>query len=327
MKLIEQNIVRDVNIHESLVDNKICFLDIETTGVNRNKDSIYLIGIVYFDDSIKSWKIIQLFADELKEEVDILLGAYNIISKFDVIVNYNGESFDIPFINSKLSFYKTNLSIDINKSLDLFRIIKANRNILDLDNLKLESVEQYLGIYRQDKFTGRECIDIYFDYLITKNIESKDHVLLHNYEDLYYLLDVIKIIDMLEDIKCFHIEYNNNKNNFHINSLKLDNDYLFIEGRIKNNHIRNTIYFADNYKIIISEDDTFEVSFEVHEAKLNPTQKCTYLKAVNYGLPKNVHYGEKKYAPRGIIIITIEKNYCIENIKQLVTHLIDNILK
>lgn len=173
LELIEKMLTKNMDINLYFKDKKVCLLDIETTGLNRSIDSIYLIGLVYYDDGFKSWKMVQLFADELKEEVNIILEAYKIISRFDLIINYNGTSFDIPFINSKLKFYKTNLSIDISKSLDLYRIIKSNKNILNLENYKLITIEKYLGIHREDKFTGKECISFYFDYLVTKILNLK----------------------------------------------------------------------------------------------------------------------------------------------------------
>lgn len=322
MEIIEKYIDKDVDINLYFMDKKVCFLDIETTGLNRSIDSIYLIGLVYYDDSYQSWKITQLFADELKEEVDILLEAYKILSSFDLIINYNGTSFDIPFINSKLKFYRTNLSIDIEKSLDLYRIIKSNRSILDLGNYKLKTIEKFLGIHREDKFTGRECIDLYFDYLVTKNIESKDNILLHNYEDLYYLLDVIKILDILEDKKSFNITYNNKESHFLIDSIKLNKDYLFVKGIITNNNIRNTIYFADNYKVIIEKDNTFEISLEVREGMVTSTKKCIFIKAIDFGLSMDLYWSNQFKIPIGIILISVEKNYYVENIKGVIGGLI-----
>lgn len=327
LKIIEKVINKNIDIHSNLKDKKICFLDIETTGFSRNSDSIYLIGLVYFDTSIKSWKIIQLFAEELKEEIDLLYESYKILSNFDLIINYNGTSFDIPFINSKLSFYRTNLSIDLDKSLDLYKIIQANKNIFQLENYKLKTIEEFLGIYRDDKFTGRDCIDFYIDYLVTKNEESKDNILLHNYEDLYYLLDVIRIIDILEDKKSFTIKYNNNKNYFLIDNISLNKDYLFIKGNIDNNNIINTIHFGDNYKIIISKDNTFEISLEVREAMVTPTKKCIFVGANTYDLPIRSYWNNEFQIAKGLILLSVEKNYYIENIKLISSHLINKILR
>lgn len=326
LKIIEQYFDKDVDLHSSLMGKRICFIDIETTGFSRTTDTIYLIGIVFFDTSKETWKIIQLFADELKEEIDILMESYKLLSNFDIIINYNGTSFDMPFINSKLDFYKTNLSIDISKSMDLYKIIQSNKNIFKLKSYKLKSIEKFLGIDREDQFTGRECIDFYFDYLVTNNQESQDNILLHNYEDLYYLLDVIKIVDILEDKKSFDINYNNNKNHFIIDNMNLSKDYLFINGNIENNNIRNTVYFGDNYKLIIAEDNSFEISLEVKEGMITPTKKCLFVNASSFRLPNRLYESGEFNIPKGLILLEVEKNYHIENIKLIISRLINMII-
>lgn len=327
MELIEKTIEKDIGIHSQFIDKKICFLDIETTGFNRNADTIYLIGIVYLDHSLKSWRAIQYFAEELTDEVDILLEAHKILSEVDMIVNYNGTSFDIPFINNKLKYYRTNLSIDLNKSLDLYRILQSNKNILELENYKLESIEKYLGIQRKNKFTGKECIDLYFDYLVTKNTVTKENILFHNYEDLYYLLDVIDILNILEAKKTIIIHYNNNDNHLLIDQIQLSKDYLLIKGSISNNNMGNIVYFTDNYKIILTKENTFEISLEVMEGMVTPTKKCIFIKAGEFHLPKESSYWSNQFKiPRGIILLSVEKTYYIENIKETIKKLMDNIL-
>lgn len=328
MELIEKTIEKDIGIHSQFIDKKICFLDIETTGFNRNTDTIYLIGIVYFDNSFKNWRSIQYFAEELTDEVDILLQAHKILSEVDRIINYNGTSFDIPFINNKLKYYRTNLSIDLNKSFDLYRILQSNKNILQLKNYRLESIEKYLGIQRENKFTGKECIDFYFDYLVTKNPVTKENILLHNYEDLYYLLDVIDLLNILEVKKTITIHYNNNDNHLLIDQIQLRKDYLLIKGSISNNNIGNIVYFTDHYKIILTKENTFEVSLEVMEGMVTPTEKCRFIKARDFHLPKESSYWSNQFkVPRGIILLSVEKNYYIENIKEIIKKLIHHILK
>lgn len=326
MEKIEKVINKNINHKLNLKDKKICFLDIETTGLNRTRDSIYLVGIGYYDDKLLSWKIVQFLAEELSEEVDVLLEAYRLLSKFDIIVNYNGTSFDIPFINNKLKFYRSNLSLDVDKSLDLYRIIRSNKNILQLENYKLESIERYLGIHRKDKYTGKECIDFYRDYLINKNSLSKKKILLHNYEDLYYLLDVIKILDILESKKSFTINHKGQDNVFLIESIEFLKDYIFIRGNIDKNNIGNTVYFADNYKFILENKGDFEISFEVLEGMVTSSKKCVFIKAEDFNLPKDEYWVNEFKIPRGIILLSVEKKDCIDNIKLVSKNLIENII-
>lgn len=324
---MEDPIKKQVLIPSNLKKDKLCFLDIETTGLNKSMDTIYLVGLICFDESIDMWKSIQIFAEELNEEVEILLEAYKIISNFDVIVNYNGSSFDIPFINNKLKYYKTDLSIDINLSLDIYRIVQSNRNILPLDNLKLKTIEEYLGIYREDKHTGKDCINFYFDFLLTKNRLSRENILLHNYDDLYYLLDVLNILDILDSKKSFLVNYKNNDNLFCIENFYLNKDYLYINGHIKDSNLASIVYFADNYKVIINRDNSFEVSIEVIKGLVTPTKSCLFIRSIDFNLSNKTFCNDEYKIPRDLILLEVEKIYQIENIKMVMGDLIERILE
>ena len=327
LKIIENPIEKWVSIPHDLKEVKLCFLDIETTGLNKSMDTIYLVGLICFDDSINMWKSIQIFAEELNEEVDILLEAYKIISSSDLIVNYNGSSFDIPFINSKLKYYKTNLTIDIDLSLDIYRIIKANRNILPLENLKLKTVEEYLNIYREDKHTGKDCINFYFDYLVTKNLLSRENILLHNYNDLYYLMEVLDILNILDSKKSFCINYKNNENFLYIESIYLSKDYLFIDGHIKGSNLDSIMYFADNYKVIINKDNSFEVSIEIIKGLVTPTKSCLFIRTEDFNLSNKTYCIDEFKIPGNLILLEVEKIYYIENIKTVIGELIASTLE
>ena len=52
--------------------NEIAFFDIETTGLSPKVSSLYLIGMMYFDNETNSWTLTQWFADNYKSESEIL---------------------------------------------------------------------------------------------------------------------------------------------------------------------------------------------------------------------------------------------------------------
>lgn len=325
MESIIKTFNKGIKLHKSISNKKICFMDIETTGLNRSIHSIYLIGIIFFDEKINNWKIIQLFANELKDEAEVILEAYNIMLNFDLIVNYNGSSFDIPFINNKLAFYKTGLSINIDKSFDLYSIIKSNKNILALKNYRLKTIEEYLGIYRKDSLSGKECIDLYFDYLISGNISAKDAILLHNYEDLYYLLDIMSIIDIMDKKKTFSVNYNNQDNHFIIHKIERKKDYLFIKGDLVNTNMGSLVYYGDNFNISINQDNSFKISLEVKEAMITTNEKCIFIRGIEYNLSDQLFSNYSYKTPKGVILLKVE-NYYIDNIKLVLSSLINMVI-
>jgi uncharacterized protein len=73
----------------SALKDKACFLDIETTGLSKERNDITLIGI-HGDEGTKIFmkgKNLEKFEDELR--------------KYQMIVTFNGRCFDIPFIKTK----------------------------------------------------------------------------------------------------------------------------------------------------------------------------------------------------------------------------------
>ena len=102
METIKNKIHRDKLNKNINICRDTCFFDIETTGFSRKKDIVYLIGILYFDKEEDSWVIAQYFANNLKDELKVIEEASQFLMSFHRIVNYNGNTFDIPFINSKL---------------------------------------------------------------------------------------------------------------------------------------------------------------------------------------------------------------------------------
>ena len=79
---------------------KTAYLDIETTGLDRENDDITLIG-VYDGSKVKSF-----VGKDLLEFKDY-------ISSFPMIVTFNGSCFDLPFISSKLGIKFDQLHVDL----------------------------------------------------------------------------------------------------------------------------------------------------------------------------------------------------------------------
>ena len=148
MEIISSKISHKLNLIKYIKDPNSCFLDIETTGLDRNKRMIYLIGVLYYDLKAQTWILKQYFANEIEKEKKLLNVFIKEISSFGKIITYNGDNFDIPFINHRLKLNNINDSINGNKSFDLYTIIRKNRDYLNLKNLKLKTVEKSLSFYR-----------------------------------------------------------------------------------------------------------------------------------------------------------------------------------
>lgn len=326
MEIIKYELNKNVIGNHTIFNDNICFFDIETTGLSRNNDIIYLIGILYPARKDNKWHLVQFFAKDLKDEVNILMEASDTLSSFDTIINYNGNSFDIPFFNHRLKLYDMHCDISLDKSLDLYKIIRKNKDILDLKNYKLRTIEEYLGIRREDLYTGKDCIGFYKDYILTQNPSLKKKILQHNYDDLYYLPKVINILDIIEEKKTFMISSENHNISFIIDNIKIVNDYLTIRGTAKGKIINKVLYYDQNYKVSIDNTGRFEISIEIRKGLISPEEKCIFINKNHFHIEEDrkwIHYNN---IPEDLILLKIENKYIIENLKKLSIVLVNKVL-
>lgn len=178
----------------------IVFLDIETTGLSAGSSSLYLIGAVYHQQM--EWHIRQWFADSMAAEQEILESFFEFLANFKVIITYNGESFDLPFLNRCAGQYGIASPIPDLTSFDLYRRIRSLRPLLGLENLKLSSVEDFLGIQRTDQSSGRDLIPLYQKFLETQDEVLYQTLLLHNEDDLKALPQLMPILGYIDIFHC-----------------------------------------------------------------------------------------------------------------------------
>lgn len=319
METITNVIDHSLNINNYLNKNS-CFVDIETTGLSRKNNMIYLIGLLYFDFNRDTWILEQYFANSIDKEGLLLEEFISNISKFDNIITYNGNSFDLPFIDNRLSNHNINYSIDKTKSFDLYQIIKQNKNFLNLENLKLKTIEESLGFIREDKYSGYDCIGFYYDYIKSKDPILKKDILKHNYDDLVHMLDIMIILDVLDEKKSFDL----GSNKFTIENIDIIGDILRFSGVIKNPLEKDIKFYGNSYDIFTNNLNTFTLSMEFKEGYITKENKCIYIDLLDFSTIKlrdNSGYN----LPPNIFILLIEKKYCIDNIKTLLTNIFNDI--
>ena len=169
-------------------DKKVCMFDIETTGLSPFKSFTYIIGINVFEDG--KWKIIQLFNDDGKSEPEMIRVFQSIIKEYDVMVEFNGDTFDIPYIQKRMDFIENKFHIHLTdnfrsiESYDLMKMVRQYKFALGLPNIKQKTVEKYIGINRVDMYNGGQLIDVYLGYLAMKDMRSRELVLRHNRDDM-----------------------------------------------------------------------------------------------------------------------------------------------
>lgn len=213
---------------------KIGIFDIETTGLSPKNSNLILSGFVLpLEDGTLLSK--QIFAESLDDEPQVIEDTLNILNNLDCIVTYNGASFDVPFLQKRMSHHKiTNNYMPYN--LDIYRVLKKYSPIKEfMPNLKQTTVENFMGLWdkRMDQIDGGISVDLYAQYLTSKDMDLERQILLHNSDDvkqLYRLLEVLKKSDLHRAMCAFGFPCGKG-NEFIIETIKLTTKKLKVTGK------------------------------------------------------------------------------------------------
>ena len=176
------------SLAETLGKDKVIQFDLETTGLSPKTSFIYIIGINYYQND--EWHILQLFNDDGKSEPEMIRYFMELCKGKTTLFHFNGDTFDIPFVRTLMEQIRMRLrddipnEMDLLTSVDLLKEIRPFKYALGLPNVKQKTVEQYLGIHREDKYNGGQLIDVYLSYLSSGSQRNRDLVLLHNRDDM-----------------------------------------------------------------------------------------------------------------------------------------------
>ena len=148
------------------------YLDIETTGLSPSLDEITVVGIHLCNEA--DTQFIQLVGDEVTN--GNLMEAVKGIS---ILYTYNGKSFDLPFIHSRLGINLAETFTHHDLMYDCWR-----------NNLYggLKAVERQLGIERKlTEVSGYEAVILWWRYVNEYDEGALTTLLEYNKEDVLNL--------------------------------------------------------------------------------------------------------------------------------------------
>ena len=289
--IIDIKILYDIEKH--FEDKNICFFDIETTGLSRMKNNIYLIGLVYKEGN--SYKAIQWLDDNGKSEKKMIESFIEVSAKYDVLINYNGNSFDIPFIEAKAEKYGFEFNIENFISFDIYKEIHRYKLFFGLDNLKQKSIELFLRIFRTDEYDGGRLIEVYYQFLKNHSKDLLNLLLLHNYDDICGL---VEICDIFSYVKMA-------EGDFLVNGYKLSDDCLIIECNLNN---RLKVQFS-------ARNDSFYVSAGNDIMKIQVSLNKTCLKFFYTDYKNSFYLPDEDMAIHKSVAQFVDKEHRIKAIK------------
>lgn len=224
-------------------------LDVETTGLDPLRDNLVLLGFIVFEGE-KSY-IIQYFAEDNFEE-ERLLKIYLKMTADKTIITYNGDKFDIPFLNIRLDKYGLEPIFPATK--DIYKTISSHRKYFTFESMRLMDMEKHIGIFRNDPSRYKVISKL------TEDIKKRDKprpIMIHNENDLIATEKLANINDY------FTRELSTNLDGYIINlkSVWINNDICQIN--LESSKTLTESYFSSNNYELRTSSNTIEINIQI----------------------------------------------------------------
>ena len=174
--------------------SKWCFLDTETTGLAGGTGTYaFLIGVGRV--TAEGFRVRQFFMRDYGEEPSLLWALSEHLANFDVLVTYNGKTYDQPLLETRYRMARApQHPFDRMQHLDL--LFGARRLWkLRLESCRLVDLEtQILGVERQGDLPGEMIPYCYFEYLRTRQAFRLVPIFHHNALDILSLACLTAIV-------------------------------------------------------------------------------------------------------------------------------------
>lgn len=170
------------------------FFDIETTGLSWRRSHLYLLGVIFYTSD--GWIQKQWFCQRPKEEREVLEAFSRLVSSKKILIHFNGSTFDVPYLMHKYTLYQMEQPWEHTSHLDLYKKMLPWKKVLGLEHMRQKDLEAYMGINREDLFSGGELIQLYQDYLNTGDEHLLSVLLLHNKEDVAGLAELLPLLEL-----------------------------------------------------------------------------------------------------------------------------------
>lgn len=169
------------------------FLDTETTGLAGGSGTYaFLIGVGRVTPD--GFRVRQFFMRDYVEERSMLCALEEHLNDFDVLVTYNGKSYDQPLLETRYRMMRRLPPLTRMPHIDL---LHGARRIwkLRLESCRLMQLErEILGFEREGDVPGDLIPYIYFEYLRSKEACRVVPILHHNAIDILTLACLAAIV-------------------------------------------------------------------------------------------------------------------------------------
>ena len=169
-------------------------LDLETTGLGRGQTIAFMIGLGYFENG--QYVVEQVFLPEPEAETNSFDRLIEILEQKAVLITFNGKTFDVPILESRLLYNHVWLDLRAKEHIDLLHLARRlwkNK----IPSCALETIEFYILGYIREKeldIEGGLIPQTYFQYLISGETDLLKRLFMHNHFDVLHTVALFSLI-------------------------------------------------------------------------------------------------------------------------------------
>jgi uncharacterized protein YprB with RNaseH-like and TPR domain len=177
----------------SSAPDRWAFLDTETTGLAGGTGTYaFLVGVGRIEPD--GFHVRQFFMRDYGEEASLLSALAEHLKNFDVLITYNGKSYDQPLLETRFRMARAKPPFARMAHLDL---LYGARRLwkLRLESCRLVELEsQILGVEREGDLPGEMIPYVYFEYLRSQEPLRLVPIFHHNAIDILSLACLTGIV-------------------------------------------------------------------------------------------------------------------------------------
>lgn len=185
-------------LREHLAPEDLLFLDTETTGLKGGAGTVaFLIGLGQFEG--ERFVTTQYLMRDYDEEPFVLAPVLEALARCKAVVTFNGASFDMPLLQTRLIMNRLHQGYEPPPNVDLLhvarRVFKLRVRQCTLSRLE----EEVFGAPRADDLPGSQVPERYFEYIRTRELALLDDILSHNAQDILSMARLLYALARLHE--------------------------------------------------------------------------------------------------------------------------------
>jgi uncharacterized protein YprB with RNaseH-like and TPR domain len=180
------------------------FIDLETTGLSGGAGTVaFLVGCGFYD--LGAFQVRQFLLTSYSAERALLTAVAEFFDDADLIVTYNGKTFDVPVMETRWLFHRMEMPLDGVPHFDTLhtarRLWKPRPEDPTEGGCRLQTLERTLfDVRRVGDVPGFEIPSRFFQFMRTGDPRPLEPVLEHNRLDLVSLAAVTaRAVRLVED--------------------------------------------------------------------------------------------------------------------------------